>query len=78
MSLTIQMRMFNNVKPLDVIYWKFVVIYFTSLTMLGLESKGSISYTIKEKLLLYCRNGAHSMSNIKYPCPGVSVCNWHF
>ena len=54
MGLTICKRIFNNVKPLDVIYEKFVDDFFTSLTMLGLKSKGSISSTTKEKLFLFC------------------------
>ena len=45
-SLTI--RMFNNVNPHDLIYFKFRSRFFTSLTMLGLKSKGSISFTIKK------------------------------
>ena len=50
MGLTIRMRMFNNVKHFDVIYLKFRDRFFTTLTMLDLESKA-----IKENLLLYCR-----------------------
>ena len=47
------MRMFDNIKHRGVIYLKFGDRFFTFLTMLGLESKGSISSTIKETLLLY-------------------------
>ena len=55
MGLTICKRILNNVKPLDAIYEKFVDKFFTSLTVLGLKSKGSVSSTTKEKLFLYCR-----------------------
>ena len=54
MGVTIPMRMCNNVKHRDAIYLKFGDRFFTSLAMLGLESKGSISSTIKGNLLLYC------------------------
>ena len=47
--------MFNNVKPRDVIYLKLGDKLFSSLIMLGLDVKCSISSTIKENLLLYCR-----------------------
>ena len=43
--------MFNKVKYRDVIYLKFEDRFFT----LGLALKGSINFTIKENLLLYCR-----------------------
>ena len=48
------MKRFNNVKHRDVIYLKFGDRFLNSVTMLGLESKSSISSTIKENLLLYC------------------------
>ena len=49
------MRIFNNVELRDVIYLKFEEKSFTSLTMLELESEDSISFIIKEFLILYCR-----------------------
>ena len=42
------MRIFNNLKHLTAICLRFEERLFTSLTMLGLESKASISSTIKE------------------------------
>ena len=53
MGLPIRMRMFNNVKNRDVIYLKLAGIFSTSITTLELESKGSISSSIEENLLLY-------------------------
>ena len=47
--------MFSKVKPSNVIYLKLGDRFVTSLTMLGLAAKGSISSIIKENLLLYCR-----------------------
>ena len=46
------MRIFNDVKPSDVIHLKFGDIFFTSLIMFRLEAKGSVSSTIKENLLI--------------------------
>ena len=53
MGLPIRMRMFNNVKNRDVIYLKLAGIFSTSITTLELESKGSVSSSIEENLLLY-------------------------
>ena len=63
MGFTIRMTMLNNVKYRDAIYLKSGDRFFTSPTItevrkaeeLGLESKASVSSTIKENLLLYCR-----------------------
>ena len=55
MGLTIAMRILNNVKFRHGICLKFGDSFFTFSTMLGLEAKASISSTIKENLLLYCR-----------------------
>ena len=53
--LTIDMRMFINVKHRHAICLKFGDRIFTFPTMLGLESKGNICSAIKENLILYCR-----------------------
>ena len=57
MGLTFQMRIFNKVKHCHAIYLKLVDRFFTSPTMLRLETKVSIYSAIKENLVfLYCRN----------------------
>ena len=49
-DLTIQMRIFNNVKNNHTICLKFGDRFFTSLTMLRLETKAIICSVIKENL----------------------------
>ena len=46
--------MLNKVKHRDAIYLKFGERTF--LAMLGLDAKDSICSTIKETLIVYCRN----------------------
>ena len=55
MDLTIQMKVFNNVKHRHAICSKFGDNFFTFLTMLGCEAKASIFSAIKKNLILYCR-----------------------
>ena len=49
------MRIFSNVKYCYVINLKFGVKFLTSLTKLVLGAKATTCSTIKENLLLYCR-----------------------
>ena len=55
MDLTIQMKIFNNVKHRHEICLKFGDKLLISLTMLGCEAKVSICSAIKENLISYCR-----------------------
>ena len=54
MDATIQTRMLNDVNHRYAICLKFGDRFYTSITMLGLETKASICFKIKEKLILYC------------------------
>ena len=51
MDLTIQIRIFKNVKHRHEICRKYGDRGFTSLTMLGLKTKTSVCSTVKENLL---------------------------
>ena len=55
MDLIIQMKIFSNVKHCHAICLKFEDRFFTSLTMLGCESRASICSVIKENQILYHR-----------------------
>ena len=54
MNLTIQVKVFNNVKHFHTICWKFGDIFFTSLTVLRVEAKFIIYSKVQENLFLYC------------------------
>ena len=54
MNLTIQVKVFNNVKHFHTVCWKFEDIFFTSLTVLRAEAKFSIYSKVQENLFLYC------------------------
>ena len=53
MDLTIQMRIFYNVKHFYTIFFEFGDRLFTSVTMLGFEMKASIFSVIEENLILH-------------------------
>ena len=55
MDLPIQIRIIYNVKHLHVIRLKFGDRCLTFLSKLVLEGKASISSTVQENLVLYCR-----------------------
>ena len=55
MNLTIQARIFNNIKHHHEIGLKYGERFFAFVTMLPLETKASIGSTIKENQILYCR-----------------------
>ena len=55
MDLTVRIRIFNNLKYRDAISLKFGDRLFTSLTMLGHESKARINTATKENLPSYSR-----------------------
>ena len=55
MDLTIRITIFNNVTHRDAICFKLGDRIFTSVTMVGLQTKASICSRIKENLFLYCR-----------------------
>ena len=56
MDLSIPMKIIYNVKQCYVIRFKFGDKFLTVLTKLELEEKVNICSTIKENLLLHCRN----------------------
>ena len=55
MDLTIQIKIFENVKYRHVVYLKFGDKFFTSPTWLWCQGKTSIFSAIKETQISYCR-----------------------
>ena len=62
MDLTIQIRIFNNIKDRHANCLKFGDGVFTSLTMLGLEAKASIYLSIKENVISFVVGARHLLS----------------